>query len=102
MKRQGWKSQFKGQREHHNHSPAHFPTHNGRCCRRTNASPLGFSPPASWRHGDHGWNAIFSFFVSDDFVSDVSDFVSADFVCFSLLLGVLVEVLQPRIIIFLV
>ena len=37
--------------------------------------------------------AIFSVFVSDDFVSDVSDFVSSDFVCFPLLLGVTVEVL---------
>ena len=87
---------------HYNHSPHHFP---GRTTEDVVVAQLrrllGF-PRRLRGVTEIVAGAIFSVFVSDDFVSDVSDFVSADFVCFSLLLGVLVEVLQPRIIIFLV
>ena len=93
MKKQGRKSLIKGQKEHCNHFPHHFP---GRTTEDVVVAQLrrllGF-PRRLRGVTEIVAGAIFSVFVSDDFVSDVSDFVSADFVCFPLLLGVTVEVL---------
>ena len=98
MKKQGWKFLIKGQKEHCNHSPAHFP---GRTTEDVVVAQMRRLLGFPRRH--HGVTEImagalfFSAFVSYYFVSDVSDFV-----CFPLLLGVYVEVFHIRIIICLV
>ena len=73
---------------HYNHSPHHFP---GRTTEDVVVAQLrrllGF--PRRLR----GVTEIVAGAIFSVFVSDVSDFVSADFVCFPLLLGVTVEVL---------